>query len=258
MLLEKVVVITGASSGIGAEMAKLLAKHGAIPVLMARSEDKLREVATTIEGAHGIEVMDVTSDESVERAMTVVKEKYGKIDILINNAGYGFFDSFDRMELQAFRDMMEVNYFGMLRCIQAVLPDMVKRGEGHIINIASMAGKIGSPKSAAYSATKHAVLGMTNSLRHEVRKQGVTISSVNPGPIRTAFFDKADPSGDYLSRLPRWLILDPEKVAQAVLKMIRTKRTELDLPWSAGFSVRLAGLLPRLSDRIAGMILNKK
>lgn len=258
MLLDKVVVITGASSGIGAEMARLLAKYGAIPILTARSEDKLREVAATLDGAHGIEVMDVASDESVQRAMTAIKEKYGRIDILINNAGYGLFESFDRMELQAFREMMEVNYFGIIRCIQAVLPDMVKRREGHIINIASMAGKIGSPKSAAYSATKHAVLGMTNSLRHEVRKQGVTISSINPGPIRTAFFDKADPSGDYLSRLPRWFILEPEKVAHAVLKVIRTKRTELDLPWTAGFSVKLAGLLPRLSDRIAGSVLNKK
>lgn len=254
----KIAVITGASSGIGAETAKLLARYGAVPVLAARSEDKLRRVAGEIEGPHGICVMDVTSDPSVREAMSRIREQYGPVDILINNAGFGIFERFDRMDLSQFQRMMDVNVYGICRCIREVLPDMLERRQGHIINIASMAGKIATPKSSAYSATKHAVLGLTNSLRHELKGTGVMVSAVNPGPVDTPFFDIADPGGRYLTNMPKWFILKPEQVAQGVLKVIRTRRRELDIPWTGAVGIRLAALAPGIADRFVGTFLNRK
>jgi hypothetical protein len=258
MLVGKIAVITGASSGIGAETAKLLSRHGAMTVLAARSEDKLRRVAAQLDGPYDLCVMDVASDESVRAGMAAIREKHGPVDILINNAGFGRFERFARLDLPEFQRMMDVNFFGMVRCTQAVLPDMLARGSGHIVNIASLAGKISTPKSTAYAATKRAVLGFTDSLRQELRGTGIAVSAVNPGPVATPFFEIADPDGAYLDRLPRWFVLQPQEAAEAVLKVIRTRRAELDIPRIAGLAVKLAALMPRLTDRIAGPLLNKK
>lgn len=118
---------------------------------------------------------------------TEILAAYGRIDILLNNAGYGKFAGFTEMEAQEFDDMMDVNYMGIVRCTKAVVPHMLQRGSGQIVNVASMAGKIGTARSVAYTATKHAVLGFTNALRQELRKSGITVSAVNPGPIATDF-----------------------------------------------------------------------
>lgn len=254
----KIVLITGASSGIGAEMARSFAEAGAIPVLAARSIHKLELVAADIGGPHMVVQMDVTLSESVEQAVQSIVQQHGRIDVLINNAGYGTFKRFMDTELQEFADVMDVNYLGIVRCTQSVLPVMLKQGSGHIVNIASMAGKIGSPKSTAYSATKHAVLGFTNSLRMELAGTGVHVSAVNPGPITTPFFEKADPSGDYLRSLPSWFVLQPEQVADTVIRVVRKQRRERDIPWTAGFAVRMLHLFPGLFNSVALRLLNRK
>ncbi|TVY09032.1 SDR family NAD(P)-dependent oxidoreductase [Paenibacillus cremeus] len=253
----KIAVITGASSGIGAIMAKLLAARGAVPVLMARSETKLAEAAKPIEGPHAVYVLDVTSADQVAHTMEQVIARYGRIDILINNAGYGVFDSFVSASLEEFEQMMDVNYMGTVRCTKAVLPHMLKQGSGHIVNVASMAGKIGSAKSSGYSATKHAVLGFTNCLRQELVGTGVELSAINPGPIDTPFFDIADPSGTYVKNV-KWFMLKPEKVAGQVLNAIERRLPEVNLPLTAAAGVKLYQLFPRLFDRIAYKLLNKK
>lgn len=137
--------------------------------------------------------MDVTDNEQVKRTVEAVIAEYGKIDVLLNNAGYGKFENFMSMNVESFEQMMDTNYLGIVRCTKAVVPHMVKQGSGHIVNIASLAGKIGTAKSTSYTATKHAVLGFTNALRMELREQGIQVSAVNPGPIDTPF--------------SRWLIL---------------------------------------------------
>lgn len=253
----KIAVITGASSGIGAWMAQMLASRGAIPVMMARSERKLAEVAGTINGPHDVFVLDVTSSGQVADTMEQVIAKYGRIDILINNAGYGVFESFVSASLEEFEQMMDVNFMGTVRCTKAVLPHMLKQGGGHIVNIASMAGKIGSAKSSGYSATKHAVLGFTNCLRHELVGTGVHLTAMNPGPIDTPFFDKADPSGNYVKNV-KWFMLKPERVAEQVLIAIERRIPEVNLPFMASAGVKLFQLFPRLFDRIAYKVLNKK
>ncbi|MNI26576.1 putative oxidoreductase [compost metagenome] len=254
---HKVILITGASSGIGALLAQSVAAKGAIPILTARSVDKLQEIAARIPGEHAVFPMDVTNPVQVEETIQQIVDIYGRIDILINNAGYGIFEKFSEAPLEHFEEMMNVNYMGTIRCTKVVLPIMLKLGAGHIVNIASMAGKMGSAKSTGYSATKHAVLGFTNSLRQELVGTGVGISAINPGPIRTPFFDKADPSGDYVKNVG-WFMLQPEKVVDEIIHAIEKNIPEKNMPRMASIGVKLFHLFPRIFDRIAFRLMNKK
>ncbi|MDF2962334.1 MAG: oxidoreductase [Paenibacillus sp.] len=258
MFNGKIAVITGASSGIGAIMAQKLSERGAVPVLMARSVDKLSQVAASLNGRpHAVYRLDVTQADQVTDTMKQVIERFGRIDILINNAGYGVFESFTEASLDEIENMMDVNYMGTVRCTKAVLPHMLKAGSGHIVNIASMAGKIGSAKSTGYSATKHAVLGFTNCLRQELAGSGIYLAAINPGPIDTPFFDKADPSGNYVKNI-QWFMLKPEQVADQVLRAIERRIPEIDMPFVAGLGVKLFQLFPRMFDKVASKMLNKK
>ncbi|ANS75602.1 oxidoreductase [Paenibacillus yonginensis] len=257
MLKDQRVVITGASSGIGAEMARQLSMRGAFVVLAARNEDKLKQVGAGLSGPYGLVRMDVASAESVAEAFQTIQETYGPVDCLINNAGFGRFKPFVETSLDEFEAMMDVNYMGAVRCTKAVLPGMLAAGKGHIVNIASIAGKLGTAKSSAYAASKHAVLGFTNALRQELRGTGVMLSAVNPGPIDTPFFEGADPDGSYVKNVG-WFMLKPEKVAKAVVQVIERKKTEVDLPWAAGVGTKLYQLFPRLADKVAGGVINKK
>ncbi|NHN30280.1 SDR family NAD(P)-dependent oxidoreductase [Paenibacillus agricola] len=257
MLSGKVVVVTGASSGIGAAMVKELSKRGAIPILMARSEDKLGGIAAELAGEHGLYPLDVTSNKQVQDTMASVINRFGRIDVLINNAGYGVFDKLTDASVDEMSEMMNVNYMGTVRCIKAVLPAMLEARSGHIINIASLAGKIGSAKSSGYSATKHAVLGFTNSLRQELMGTGVKLSAINPGPIDTPFFDRADPSGQYIKNI-KWFMLKPEKVVGTIIRTIERGTPEVNMPWVAGFGAKFAILFPRIFEKVAYRMLNKK
>lgn len=253
----QIVVITGASSGIGALMAEGLAQQGAIPVLMARSTDKLREVGSRISGEHALQKLDVTDSGQVQAAMESVIERYGRIDVLINNAGFGVFEKIADAELATIEEMMDVNYMGTVRCTKAVLPGMLKAGKGHVVNIASMAGKIGSAKSSGYSATKHAVLGFTNCIRQELAGHGITVTAINPGPIDTPFLERADPDGQYVKNV-KWFMLRPEQVAETVIRSIIGRKSEVDLPFMAAVGIKLYQLFPRLFDRLAGPMMNRK
>jgi short-subunit dehydrogenase len=254
---QKIVLITGASSGIGARMAQMIAQRGAIPILTARSLRKLQEISAHISTAHECIELDVTREDQVRDVVGQVMAKYGTIDILINNAGYGIFDNFTDAPLHDFKEMMDVNYMGTVRCTQAVLPYMLSVRSGHIVNIASLAGKVGSAKSTAYTASKHAVIGMTNSLRLELMGTGVQLTAVNPGPIRTPFFDRADPSGNYVKNV-QFLMLKPDKVVNAILRAIEKNQAEIHLPRVAVIGVWIAQLFPRLFNQLAHTFLNKK
>lgn len=257
-LKDRVVLITGASSGIGARTAKLLAEKGAFPVLTARSAGKLKEVSSQIRGPHAVYAMDVTDGEQVADITRQVIERCGKVDILLNNAGYGEFVPFmEAGGIDHFRDMMDVNYLGVVRCTRAVLPYMIQAGQGHIVNVASLAGKIGTANSSGYTATKHAVIGLTEALRLELRPKGILVSSVNPGPVDTPFFDRADPEGAYLGKIG-WFIIPPEKVARAIVRVMERRLPEKDLPWLAAAGARIRRTFPRWTDAIAARILDKK
>lgn len=253
----KVVAITGASSGIGERTAMLVAERGGIPLLMARNRAKLDEIAARLGGRCAAYELDVSSSDSVEAAFKLVCERHGRVDVLVNNAGFGIFERFELTRLEHFESMMNVNYMGIVRCTQAVLPAMLAAGAGNIVNVASMAGKIGTAKSTGYSATKHAVLGLTNSLRQELAGTGVIVTAINPGPVDTPFFDMADPSGSYVANVKK-LMLTPERVAAAIVHAVERNRAEVDLPGIAGIGAKLFHLFPRTFERVSRRFFNLK
>lgn len=257
MLKGKIVFISGASSGIGALTAIKLAERGAIPILTGRSADRLKEHVSAIKGECAYYRMDVTDMEQVQATVDAIIARYGRIDILLNNAGYGRFEAISDMPVEGYERMMDTNYMGVVRCTKAILPHMLRQGGGHIVNIASMAGKIGSAKSTSYTATKHAVLGFTNSLRMELKPAGIRVSAVNPGPIATEFFKIADPTGAYVRNVG-WFMMKPEYVANSIIRVMERGKAEVDLPKAAALGIKLYQLFPRLADRLAGGLFNRK
>jgi short-subunit dehydrogenase len=257
LFYNKIIVITGASSGIGAWMAQELSRLGAIVILIARSEQKLQQTAALMQGKHEWMVTDITSTEQVFEAARQIILTYGKIDILINNAGFGVFENFSEANLETMEQMMDVNYMGTVRFTKAVMPYMLEAKSGHIVNIASLAGKIGTAKSSGYCASKHAVLGFTNSLRQELKGSGIVITAVNPGPIDTPFFDLADPTGNYSSKMKAYM-LSPEQVGQAVIRAIIKRKMEINLPVLFGWAAKFIVVFPWISNKLIYKFLNNK
>ena len=260
-LHNKVIVITGGSSGIGVQLAKDVAKLGARPVLIARSKDKLEEAKRVIFEQYGVEAsvysVDVSNIEAVEATFQEIIDTFGHVDVLVNNAGYAVFDTFIDASVEDVKGMFDVNVFGLVACTKAVLPSMLRENRGHIINIASQAGKLATPKSSIYSATKHAVLAITNSLRMELSETNIFITAVNPGPIKTPFFERADVTGNYTKNVAKFM-LEPEFVSGKIIELMERPKRELNLPLWMGLGTKFYQLFPGLVERIAGKRLNQK
>ncbi|MFD3261293.1 SDR family NAD(P)-dependent oxidoreductase [Paenibacillus lentus] len=256
-LTNQVVVVTGASSGIGALTAQMLSERGANVILAARSMEKLVKIGAGLKGSYKLLSMDVGDDQSVADGFREVYSQYGRVDCLLNNAGYGKFTYCDDMPLEEFSAMMNVNYMGVVRCTKAVLPYMKQAHNGRIVNVASIAGKLGTSKSTSYTATKHAVLGFSSALRQEVREYGIKVTTINPGPIDTPFFNVADPSGHYVNNV-KWFMMKPERVARAIVSAVEKGPVEVNLPWVAGAGAKFYQLFPRLADMLSYRMLNKK
>jgi short-subunit dehydrogenase len=260
-LNNKVVVITGASSGLGSILADLVVQYGGVPVLIARSEEKLAQVATGIREKYGVSVSyyvaDVSNLNQIIHVFQAIASLYSSIDVLVNNAGYGVFRSFIEAPAEEFEDMMKVNYLGTIYCTKQVLPYMLNQKKGHIINVASQAGKVGSAKSTAYSASKHAVLGFTNSLRLELMDERIQVTAINAGPLRTPFHIIADPSGKYANTISKYM-LDPTYVAEQIIHAIIKPKREINLPRWMDIGSRMSSLFPSTMDKISHKYLNKK
>lgn len=193
-LKGKVVIVTGAGSGIGEEAALRFAREGAKLVLADISEERARDIAARIvaDGGEALALaVDVSKRERVDAMAQAAVERFGTVDVLVNNAGYGLGATVEQTTEDDFRDLWETNVLGVLFGMQAVLPVMQRQGSGHIINVSSAAGKVAYPGIAAYSATKHAVAALTDSLRAEVAGQGIHASTVFPIGTRTKFFSSA-------------------------------------------------------------------
>ncbi|MFA9556040.1 SDR family NAD(P)-dependent oxidoreductase [Evansella sp. AB-rgal1] len=255
------VIITGASSGIGEKISFEVAKKGATPIMLARSFEKLKKIAESIQDETGITPftykLDVSDEEAVKEVFQHILSDVERIDVLINNAGFAHFDLAHESTMESVKNMFHVNVFGSIVCTQMILSHMMEQRSGHIIYIASQAGKLATPKSSAYSATKHAILGYANSLRMELQGTNINVSVVNPGPVRTSFFATADKSGEYEKSVQRYM-LTPERVALKTVELIQKPKREVNLPGWMNIGTKIYQLFPGLVEKLAGSQLRKK
>ena len=241
----KRVVITGASSGMGRLLALRVASEGARVALVARREDRLREVANAIQSAGGEALVvpcDVADRNQVEQAAQSILEQFGSVDVLVNNAGYGGHYDFLEWDLADAERMVQVNFLGSLYWTKALLPAMVERGSGWIAFMASVAGKIGVPGESVYAATKFAMVGFAEALSIEVEDAGVHVLTVCPGAIDTEFFDEAD-----RKRMPDVALrsmIQPERVVDAVMRAFATGKREVTVPAAIGGAYVVKALAP--------------
>ncbi|HEY4680560.1 MAG TPA: SDR family oxidoreductase [Nitrosarchaeum sp.] len=200
--MEKVAIVTGSSSGIGYETSLALARDGFYTFATVRNSkkaDKILQVAKKENLNIEIIELDVDDEKSISAAIEKIISKKQRIDVLVNNAGWGLFGSVEDVSMKDFRAQFETNFFGIISIIQKVAPIMRKQGSGVIVNVSSVAGRIGFPGSPAYISSKFALEGLSESLRYELGQFGVKIIIIEPGVIKTNFFSSmkiADPKPD--------------------------------------------------------------
>lgn len=210
-LTNHVVAITGASSGIGRESAKCFAKAGCRLALIARSKDRLDALAAELseQGASVLAVTaDVTSESDVDRAFSEIESAFGRVDILLNNAGTGFATDLAKCSLEDYSRIFGTNMTGVFLCTRRVLTLMTESKSGHVINVSSIVGKAANPNAPLYCASKHALNGYTSGLQQQVAPHGIRVSLVSPSSVDTAYWDGRT--------VDRSKFLRPEEVAGAI------------------------------------------
>jgi NADP-dependent 3-hydroxy acid dehydrogenase YdfG len=240
-LRDRVVVVTGASAGIGEATAVAFAQRGAKVVLAARRLDRLEELAERIERAGGRALAvrcDVTDAGQLDRLPGVVEEAFGPADVLVNNAGVPGGGDFASLSYEQIERIVRINLLGVLYGTRAFLPGMQRRGTGHIVNVASLAGRFAPPGAAVYTATKHAVVAFSESLAYDTA-DGVLVTTVNPGFVTTETFRHDD--------LPSIVVMDVRRVSEAIVRVVREGiAPEYSVPrWIAPFQA-FRVLTPRL------------
>lgn len=274
-MAQPVAFVTGASTGIGFEAAKKLAGHGFTVYAGARRVDRMEPL--TALGVHVLP-LDVTDEESMSAAVGRVLEERGRIDVLVNNAGYGSFGALEDVELAEGRRQFDVNVFGLARMTQLVLPAMRKAGQGRIINISSIGGKFYEPLGAWYHATKFAVEGMSDALRLELKPHGISVSIIEPastvsewGGIAAQGLLATSGTGPYAAQARQMAgALDstnrpatstaPEVIADAVLHAAHSARPRTRYPVGRGARaiLTLRRILPdRLFDSVVMLVLKR-
>ena len=229
-----IAVVTGASSGIGEATAVALAQRGAKVVLAARRLDRLESMADRITRAGGTALAvpcDVTDDGELRTLRGVVEEAFGPVDVLVNNAGIPGGGELATLDYDQIRTVVEVNVLGVMFGTRAFLPGMLARGHGHIVNVASLAGRFATPGASVYTASKHAVVAFSEAVNSEVEGRSVHVTAVNPGLVATEGF-------------PQWqinprLVMQPERVAEAIVTVVQNAiAPEYSVPrWISPFQV---------------------
>lgn len=249
---NKVILITGASSGIGKQTAIEFAKKGANLVLLARRKDKLELVAKELEKFHTTILVcqcDVSNKDQVKEMSKTVLEKFDTIDILVNNAGFAIYGTVTSLSIEEIESQMETNYFGMIYCIKNFLPSMIEKKSGHIVNVASVAASFGLPGIASYCASKFAMLGFSEGLKHELKDTGIGITVVSPIMVRTDFFDH--PS---FEKMPKYssTSLNSKTVANTIIKAANSPRLEIIVPSIVRGAVWMKNTFPYFINPILG------
>ena len=273
----KVAVVTGSSSGIGFETSLLLARNGFSTYATMRDPDKSKKegminVANRERLPLQVIPLDVTDDKSVKEAVDKIATEQGKIDVLVNNAGYLLLGPLEELSIEEFKEQFEINFFGVIRVTQAVLPIMRRQRQGTIVNISSIAGRIGFPLSSAYVSSKFALEGLSESTAYEVEQFGIKVILVEPGVIKTNFANNIkigkrvdnsssnnniNPNSPY-SEITRNRIAgfrprfesgsSPTEVAQIILKCVTSKNS--DLRYLAGDdAIKLMDIRKNTSDK---------
>jgi short-subunit dehydrogenase len=241
--------LTGASSGIGEALAYELAQRGAKVAITARRAERLDEIAGAIR-AQGGEVAcypgDVLNLQEMKKIATDIETAWGSIDLVIPNAGTHIFTVPEEFNSQEYMSLMQVNFGGMLHCIEAVVPSMLMRGKGVIAPIASLAGYRGLPRAAAYGASKAAMIHFLESIRFHLKPRGLTICIVNPGFVKTPLTDKND------FRMP--FLVDAPHAARIICDGIERGKREIAFPFPFNWVLKIARMLP---DPLYELLVNR-
>lgn len=257
-LRNKIIVITGASSGLGRQLAIDLSKKGAKLALIGRDADRLNETLNLTNQDSSIYTCDVSDKSQVKKAAAKIIERYGFVDILINNAGFNIHGEFEKLSLEEIESIMAVNYSGIAYMMKEFLPSMLERHKGHVVNISSVAGLTGSPKSAAYAASKFAVVGLSESLYFELKDKGINISVVCPGAFKTNFF-MGESFKNTIYQTGKRRMMPVKMVSNTVIDVIHSKKFLAVLPIDAKYRMQLKWLMPRtyrwLIDKVYRRIL---
>lgn len=246
---DKIVFLTGASSGIGEALALALAERGAVLGLVARREAELKDLATRCEAAGGtarVFACDVTDAAALSDAARRFRDEFGHIDILIANAGIGGNNAETRaLQPDAVKKVVEINLLGSVNAVHAVLPHMLERGSGHLVAISSLAGIRGLPKSAAYSASKAGMTAFFESVRLDVQNKGIDVTIIQPGFIKTPL------TSGRANKMP--FLMELDDAIPLFISAIEKKKKFAAFPWQLATIVRAGKIFPAwLYDRIAG------
>ena len=250
-LRGRVVLLTGASGGIGRATARRLAGEGARLALLGRNEAPLRAVEAEVLALGGEAIVvpgDVRSSADASRAVGATVARFGALDALVNNAAVGMLRRLDAAADEEVAELFEANVVGVWRMTRAALPELVGRG-GVIVNVASIAGRVGVPRYSFYGATKAALIAMSESWRRELRSQGVRVATVIPAAVHGEFLDRLG-RGLALGAGPAGVVLRPEQVANAIAGALRRPRAEIYIPWWNRWMAALDAVVPGLSDHV--------
>jgi len=252
----KIVVITGASSGIGKESALEFAKLHASVVLVSRDKNKLEEVAKELSKYQThilVCACDISQRDQVNQMSKQVLEKFGTVDVLVNNAGFGIYGNFNDLKAEEIESQMTTNYLGMVYCTKTFLPKMLEQKSGHIVNVASVAASFGIPGMAGYCASKFAMLGFSESLYHELKGSGIGITVVSPIMVKTNFFNH-----NSFNKMPRYTTaLSANTVAKAVVRAASSPRLEIVVPQFVRIAIWFKQTFPYLINPIVGLIFKR-
>lgn len=255
---EKVVIVTGASSGIGKELAIKFAMEGARVVLSARREEKLKEISEGINKMGGKSIFvksDVSEREDVKKLYQRALEEFSRVDILVNNAGVGLYGEVEKLDDDSLLKIFRTNVFGPLYCIQEAIPIMKRQGGGHIVNISSVAGRRAMPGVAGYAMTKFALHALSESLRIELLPYNIKVTVISPGLIKTDFPDhamRAQGTPAMFSKESR--NMTAERCAEIILDAIYKKKREQVITAGGKFIVFMNKFFPSITDWLVAKV----
>ena len=244
--MSQVAVVTGASSGIGAEIARALSRTGRQCVLLARREERLRALAEELDCE--FEVCDVRDRPAVEAVAARVLDRHPRLAVLVNNAGIPGRATFLDGDPGAIENVIRTNYLGGVWCLRAFLPGLLAAAPSDVVNIVSVAGDVAFPPSGPYSASKHAQLAFSRATAAQLRRRGVRVHTIKPGFVETEGFPQR-----WLPSPVRRIVIGPEAVATHVVRSLERGRGETSVPRYYGVAAKLQALIPNTFARVLGL-----